>query len=591
MYKRRAAAVVFGLILFAHAATASAWTGPSASPPNGNVPAPINVGTSDQNKAGKLSVGQTSLPVFTFEANGSSLINGALLLYGTGRYLNFGTGSSGSGGYGIRDNAGAMEYKNSGGSWVPFAASGVWATSGTNIYNTNTGNVGIGTATPNASYKLTVYKVGWKALFQGTDGYIALGPANASWAHIYTDRPNFIFNHNLYVFSGDGTGAGPSGISSYNTQDLALMTNGTARVTIKNGNGNVGIGTSAPLGELDVENAAGNAKICLNGTCISSVSGATSLWTGSLTGNINNANTGNVGIGTASPTQKLDVSGDIAMKGIDVARYVSGSEAYLYPFGVNAGAARANDTRVSIGGGVASTHLNVNGDLFVKGIDVARWDGTNMYLFPWGVGDPSSPVQNTTVKLGGGATAHLDVSGSVKAAGTIYSTNQGPAEYGQVHLYTWGLANQGPGYGDIYLEPQANRFVRMMSVGGGVAHMVVNGNAYANAFIYNSDARLKKDVAPLSGNLEKVLRMHPVSYLWKDTSRYPAGTQIGFIAQEMETVVPEIVHTDDEGMKSIDYVRLAPLLVGSVQELSERIEAQEKEIEALKAQLRALIGK
>ena len=70
----------------------------------------------------------------------------------TVRYLNFGTVWDASG-YGIRDNAGTLEFKNDGGSWASIQSvvnsiAGMWVTSGNNIYNTNTGNVGIGTTNP-----------------------------------------------------------------------------------------------------------------------------------------------------------------------------------------------------------------------------------------------------------------------------------------------------------------------------------------------------------------------------------------------------------------------------------------------------------
>jgi hypothetical protein len=130
---------------------ASAWTGPTQSPPNGNVAAPINVGTTDQVKNGGLGV--NSLAVF-----GNSLFGGST---GSNAYLNFGA-TGGTNGYGIRDNAGLLEFKNSGGSWESIQATvfnlvggtGSWTASGNNVYNTNTGNVGIGTATPGS--KLTI---------------------------------------------------------------------------------------------------------------------------------------------------------------------------------------------------------------------------------------------------------------------------------------------------------------------------------------------------------------------------------------------------------------------------------------------------
>ncbi len=87
--------------------TVYAWTGPTGTAPNNNVSAPINVGTSNQVKNGALSV--NALAVF-----GNSILSGSSL------YLNFGA-TAGSTGYGIRDNAGVMEAKDSGGSWTPIS--------------------------------------------------------------------------------------------------------------------------------------------------------------------------------------------------------------------------------------------------------------------------------------------------------------------------------------------------------------------------------------------------------------------------------------------------------------------------------------
>lgn len=84
---------------------AYAWSEPTAAPPGNNVAAPINVGSTDQVKNGGLGV--NSLAVF-----GNSLLGGSA---GSNAYLNFGA-TSGSSGYGIRDNAGTLEFKSDGGS-------------------------------------------------------------------------------------------------------------------------------------------------------------------------------------------------------------------------------------------------------------------------------------------------------------------------------------------------------------------------------------------------------------------------------------------------------------------------------------------
>jgi len=102
------AAFITAALLFVTASVIVAWTGPTAVPPNNNVPAPINVGTIDQIKS--AGIGVNTLAVF-----------GNAVISTVSGYLNFGT-TVGSSGYGFRDNAGVMEFKDSGGTWKSFQA-------------------------------------------------------------------------------------------------------------------------------------------------------------------------------------------------------------------------------------------------------------------------------------------------------------------------------------------------------------------------------------------------------------------------------------------------------------------------------------
>ena len=76
-----------------------------------------------------------------------------------------------------------------------------------------------------------------------------------------------------------------------------------------------------------------------------------------------------------------------------------------------------------------------------------------------------------------------------------------------------------------------------------------------------------------------------MTYFWRQAQfpekQFTAARQVGFIAQEIEQLYPEMVATDPDGYKSVDYSRLTPVLV-------EAIEEQQTQIEALSAQNAAL---
>jgi hypothetical protein len=105
----------------------------------------------------------------------------------------------------------------------------------------------------------------------------------------------------------------------------------------------------------------------------------------------------------------------------------------------------------------------------------------------------------------------------------------------------------------------------------------------------SSDQRLKTAVTPLASSLDKVMRMRPVSYRWIDDDGH---THLGFIAQEMENIVPEVVRTprtthDQEGNVqeshyAMVYAELIPVLTQAIQEQQKMIEELKEEIRLLK---------
>ena len=94
-----------------------------------------------------------------------------------------------------------------------------------------------------------------------------------------------------------------------------------------------------------------------------------------------------------------------------------------------------------------------------------------------------------------------------------------------------------------------------------------------------SDKRLKENVETINNALDKVKKLRGVEYNKIDR---PDIKEIGFIAQEVEEIVPEIVKTDAEGMKSVSYQRTVALLTEAMKE-------QQKEIDELKTIVNSLI--
>jgi hypothetical protein len=115
----------------------------------------------------------------------------------------------------------------------------------------------------------------------------------------------------------------------------------------------------------------------------------------------------------------------------------------------------------------------------------------------------------------------------------------------------------------------------------------VRGTIGNNTTLYHSDIRWKTDIQPMNYGIRELMRLNSVSYLW-NADDYPEmgfdeGVQFGFIAQEFEKVIPELVKTDKDGYKSIDYVKLTPVLVEAIKE-------QQKQIDELKALVNSLIA-
>lgn len=117
------------------------------------------------------------------------------------------------------------------------------------------------------------------------------------------------------------------------------------------------------------------------------------------------------------------------------------------------------------------------------------------------------------------------------------------------------------------------------------AKLDVAGTVKASAIDYNSDERLKQNITSIQSSSELLSKLRPVSYFWNEKGKKKGGNaqlQYGLIAQEVEKILPNIVNTDNEGYKSVNYNEIIPLLLQTVQEQDKKINELQREIQVLK---------
>lgn len=145
-------------------------------------------------------------------------------------------------------------------------------------------------------------------------------------------------------------------------------------------------------------------------------------------------------------------------------------------------------------------------------------------------------------------------------------------------LFTATSANIVNSYG-IYQEgtSDANFFAGNITntplVGSG--NRAVYSTANGTLTNSSSDGTLKENVENLNYGLETVLNLRPITFNWKDREKLGSQKEIGFIAQEVNVQIPEVIGSNSDGTLSVDYPKLIPVLVNVIKELNERIKVLE----------------
>ncbi len=339
--------------------------------------------------------------------------------------------------------------------------------------------------------------------------------------------------------------------------------------------GNVGIGTTTPSTKLSLGTPVQSRELSLHdstsdwyGFGIQSYQlrlqvGNTNARFSFLAGDSNEVMTikgnGNVGIGTSNPRVTVDVPNNLDVQG----------GLYLGRTGAYNGTINTDDSLF--------INIDANNDQVNSRFQI----GTNSPNSTGGATPLLTVIDNGNVGIGTTTPQRkLEVTGSAKISDKIgtfgFDPNSG-------YPYLWG---GGVHTWDVYAEGS----VGVGTSGSLTAYMSRDGAISAVRYNTTSDARYKEDIKTLDGSLEKISLLRGVTYNWADKSR-GKDRQVGVIAQEVEQVFPELVSTNEQGFKSVEYSKLVAPLIEAVKELKAQNDQLASENQSLKSSLNDIMAR
>lgn len=180
-----------------------------------------------------------------------------------------------------------------------------------------------------------------------------------------------------------------------------------------------------------------------------------------------------------------------------------------------------------------------------------------------GTSSSANGVEGFCSNGGSGVYGEFDGSGGIGVAGRIQPAGDGVAVYGD-NTSTSGWSGYFTGRVAIQGTPTANQ---------------------STFTLFNSDARLKKNIMPLRDGLEKLLQLRGVTYEWKEPENHgnATGPQRGFIAQEVEKVFPDWVGRNSDGYRNLTLRGFEPIVVESIRTLKSENDELRDRVKALEA--------
>ncbi len=468
----------------------------------------------------------------------------------------------------------------------PVQSDNDWTVSGSNIFNSNSGSVGIGTTASTESYKLNMggsihmynhsidyvdqlhFNDNLRLYGFGNDSYLAFKYGdtygggikfydgnNTLQGAVYSDGD--ASNPSFGLFDGDGSWA----IRVRKDDYTGFLVNGSEKMRITS-NGNVGIGTTTPSTKLDVKSTTSTGAIfaeCVDG------------WT--IQANSYNSNGVSIAAlssgGTAVSAEAVGMSARLCSTADNAAGYFTGN-VYMMSGEVGIG---LNDP---------------NRRLYIR-------DNIDGLAYPLKIENRNSTAGSTVGVLFSSGGSGTNDRGKGALVYKITDTwNRGSFMF----LQDQNANTDNPDLNDAVFTIQNNGYVGLGVTSPAYRLDLPNntgnaGKARAYQWLTYSDSRLKTDQQPINYGLATIMQLNPKRYL-QHSGRLNNGvltlsnnkentkSTIGFIAQEVYKVVPEAAvspRDENTGFWSVDYEKIIPILTKAVQEQQQIIDLQNKLVE------------
>ena len=132
-----------------------------------------------------------------------------------------------------------------------------------------------------------------------------------------------------------------------------------------------------------------------------------------------------------------------------------------------------------------------------------------------------------------------------------------------------------------YTDERVNTRIATKLQDKSLSNITVSGTITCNEILAESDARLKRHVVALDSEacLCTIDQLQPKAYQFINHPKQ----RYGVIAQELETVLPNLVNTTHEGSKSVNYIELMPFLIGSIKELKQQVQSLQSDVQMLQS--------